>query len=70
MTVENNMLDTNFLFNLRELKSMLCAYSRVPNNRPSPLINFEKFPNPPLLFQPPPFINFWKKEMMIDIIFV
>ena len=43
-----------------------CTYSRVPNNRPSPLIIFSKIFQPPLLFQPPPpFINFWKNEMVV-----
>ena len=43
-------------------------YSRVPNNRPPRLLIFEKFSNPPALIPTPPFINFWKNEMILDII--
>ena len=41
-------------------------YSRVPNNRPPRLLIFEKFSNPPALIPAPPFINFWKFEMILD----
>ena len=44
---------------------LLNDYSRVPNNRPGPLIYFSKNFHSPLLFQPPRlldfrnFLNFW-----------
>ena len=41
-------------------------YSRVPNNRPPPLINFSKIFQPPALIPTPPFINFWKNEMVVN----
>ena len=43
------------------------AYSRVPNNHPPRLLIFEKFSNPPALIPTPPFINFWKNEMIVNI---
>ena len=46
-------------------------YSPVPNNRPPRLLIFEKFSNPPpALIPTPPFINFWKNEMIFGIISV
>ena len=43
------------------------TYSQVLNNCPPRLLIFQKFSNPPLLFQPPPpFINFLKNEMVIN----
>ena len=35
---------------------------------PPCLLIFEKFSNPPALIPTPPFINFWKNEMIVNII--
>ena len=44
------------------------AYSSVPNNRPPPrLLIFEKFSNPPFLFQPPLLLILVTKTQTVQI---